>query len=46
MAANGTIVTDNYLRTCYPNILACGDAVGPYQLTRRQPGMVYGGQRI
>ena len=33
LAANGTIVTDNYLRTCYPNILACGDAVGPYQLT-------------
>lgn len=33
MAANGTLVTDNYLRTCYPNILACGDVVGPYQLT-------------
>ena len=33
LAANGTIVTDNYLRTCYPNILACGDVVGPYQLT-------------
>lgn len=31
--ANGTIVTDRYLRTCYPNILACGDVVGPYQLT-------------
>ena len=33
LAANGTIATDNYLRTCYPNILACGDVVGPYQLT-------------
>ena len=31
--ANGTITTDDYLRTCYPNILACGDLVGPYQLT-------------
>ena len=31
--ANGTVVTDEYLRTCYPNILACGDLVGPYQLT-------------
>ena len=31
--ANGTITTDDYLRTCYPNILACGDVVGPYQLT-------------
>jgi dihydrolipoamide dehydrogenase len=31
--ANGTVVTDDYLRTCYPNILACGDLVGPYQLT-------------
>jgi len=30
---NGTITTDDYLRTCYPNILACGDLVGPYQLT-------------
>ena len=31
--ANGTITTDDYLRTCYPNVLACGDVVGPYQLT-------------
>jgi pyruvate/2-oxoglutarate dehydrogenase complex dihydrolipoamide dehydrogenase (E3) component len=31
--ANGTLTTDDYLRTCYPNILACGDLVGPYQLT-------------
>ena len=30
---NGTLTTDDYLRTCYPNILACGDLVGPYQLT-------------
>ena len=33
LRANGTVVTDEYLRTCYPNILACGDLVGPYQLT-------------
>lgn len=33
LQANGTIATDEYLRTCYPNILACGDVVGPYQLT-------------
>jgi pyruvate/2-oxoglutarate dehydrogenase complex dihydrolipoamide dehydrogenase (E3) component len=29
----GTIATDRYLRTNYPNIYACGDAAGPYQLT-------------
>jgi dihydrolipoamide dehydrogenase len=28
-----TIATDEYLRTNYPNILACGDVAGPYQLT-------------
>ncbi len=28
-----TIKTDLYLRTNYPNIYACGDAVGPYQFT-------------
>lgn len=30
---NGTVETDEYLRTKYPNILACGDVTGPYQLT-------------
>jgi len=29
----GTIATDEYLRTNYPNIYACGDVVGPYQFT-------------
>ncbi|MGN6329772.1 MAG: FAD-dependent oxidoreductase [Rhodanobacter sp.] len=28
-----TIDTDAYLQTLYPNIYACGDVVGPYQLT-------------
>lgn len=28
-----TIATDEYLQTIYPNILACGDVVGPYQFT-------------
>jgi pyruvate/2-oxoglutarate dehydrogenase complex dihydrolipoamide dehydrogenase (E3) component/uncharacterized membrane protein YdjX (TVP38/TMEM64 family) len=31
--AGKTIETDAYLRTIYPNILACGDVAGPYQLT-------------
>jgi pyruvate/2-oxoglutarate dehydrogenase complex dihydrolipoamide dehydrogenase (E3) component len=31
--AGETIETDAYLRTLYPNILACGDVAGPYQLT-------------
>jgi pyruvate/2-oxoglutarate dehydrogenase complex dihydrolipoamide dehydrogenase (E3) component/uncharacterized membrane protein YdjX (TVP38/TMEM64 family) len=30
---SGTIATDDYLRTRYPNILACGDVAGPYQFT-------------
>ena len=29
----GTIETDEYLRTNYPNIYACGDVAGPYQFT-------------
>ena len=29
----GTIATDEYLRTRYPNIYACGDVAGPYQFT-------------
>lgn len=30
---NGTIETDEYLRTSVPNIFACGDITGPYQFT-------------
>ena len=30
---NGTIQVDNYLRTNYSNIYACGDVAGPYQFT-------------
>jgi pyruvate/2-oxoglutarate dehydrogenase complex dihydrolipoamide dehydrogenase (E3) component len=30
---NGTIETDDYLRTSIPNIYACGDIAGPYQFT-------------
>jgi dihydrolipoamide dehydrogenase len=29
----GTISVDEYLRTQYPNIYACGDVAGPYQFT-------------
>jgi pyruvate/2-oxoglutarate dehydrogenase complex dihydrolipoamide dehydrogenase (E3) component/uncharacterized membrane protein YdjX (TVP38/TMEM64 family) len=29
----GTVETDEYLRTIYPNIYACGDVAGPYQFT-------------
>jgi pyruvate/2-oxoglutarate dehydrogenase complex dihydrolipoamide dehydrogenase (E3) component/uncharacterized membrane protein YdjX (TVP38/TMEM64 family) len=28
-----TVETDAYLQTLYPNIYACGDVAGPYQLT-------------
>ncbi len=30
---DGTIETDEYLRTSYPNIFACGDVAGPFQFT-------------
>jgi len=30
---SGTIVTNEYLQTAMPNILACGDVAGPYQFT-------------
>lgn len=30
---NGTIETDEFLRTDVPNIFACGDIAGPYQFT-------------
>ena len=32
-SAAGTIQTDEYLRTLYPNIYACGDVAGPFQFT-------------
>jgi len=31
--ANGTVETNAYLQTTYPNIYACGDVTGPYQFT-------------
>ncbi len=30
---SGTVVTNEFLQTAYPNIYACGDVAGPYQLT-------------
>jgi len=30
---NGNVETDDFLRTNYPNIYACGDVAGPYQFT-------------
>jgi len=33
LAKNGCIEVDEYLRTKYPNIFACGDVTGPYQFT-------------
>ena len=30
---SGTIETNDYLQTIYPNIYACGDVAGPYQFT-------------
>lgn len=33
LAANGTIEVNEYLQTRFPNVLACGDVTGPYQLT-------------
>ncbi len=29
----GTVEVDELLRTCYPNLYACGDVAGPYQFT-------------
>ncbi|MGD2082224.1 MAG: FAD-dependent oxidoreductase [Chromatiales bacterium] len=29
----GTVATDPFLRTRFPNVYACGDLVGPYQFT-------------
>ena len=33
VAATGTVQTNEYLQTVYPNIYACGDVAGPYQFT-------------
>jgi len=33
LTPQGTFAVDEYLRTKYPNIYACGDCVGPYQFT-------------
>ena len=30
---NGTIQSDEFMRTNYPNIFVCGDVAGPYQFT-------------
>ncbi len=32
-AKTGTVETNEYLQTLYPNIYACGDVAGPYQFT-------------
>lgn len=33
LTASGAVEVDQYLRTAYPNIYACGDVAGPYQFT-------------
>ncbi|EGG93942.1 Dihydrolipoamide dehydrogenase [gamma proteobacterium IMCC1989] len=33
VSKQGTIVVDDYMRTRFPNIYACGDVAGPYQFT-------------
>jgi pyruvate/2-oxoglutarate dehydrogenase complex dihydrolipoamide dehydrogenase (E3) component len=33
LTERGTVATDAFLRTRFPNIYACGDLVGPYQFT-------------
>jgi pyruvate/2-oxoglutarate dehydrogenase complex dihydrolipoamide dehydrogenase (E3) component len=33
LARGGTVQTDDYLQTLYPNIFAVGDVAGPYQFT-------------
>jgi pyruvate/2-oxoglutarate dehydrogenase complex dihydrolipoamide dehydrogenase (E3) component len=33
ISSKGTVETDAWLQTLYPNIYACGDVVGPYQFT-------------
>ena len=38
---NGTIETDDYLRTSVDNIYACGDVTGPYQFTHTAAHQAY-----
>jgi pyruvate/2-oxoglutarate dehydrogenase complex dihydrolipoamide dehydrogenase (E3) component len=33
LTSRGTIQVDDYMRTNFPNIYACGDVAGPYQFT-------------
>ncbi len=33
IARNGTIESDDFMRTNYPNIYVCGDVAGPFQFT-------------
>ncbi len=33
LSKQGTVLVDDYLRTRFPNIFACGDVAGPYQFT-------------
>jgi pyruvate/2-oxoglutarate dehydrogenase complex dihydrolipoamide dehydrogenase (E3) component/uncharacterized membrane protein YdjX (TVP38/TMEM64 family) len=33
LSRSGTVQTDEFMRTAYPNIYACGDVAGPYQFT-------------
>lgn len=33
ISERGTIATDDFLRTNFPNIFVCGDVAGPYQFT-------------
>jgi dihydrolipoamide dehydrogenase len=36
-----TVEVDEYLRTIYPNIFACGDVAGPYQFTHTAAHMAW-----
>jgi pyruvate/2-oxoglutarate dehydrogenase complex dihydrolipoamide dehydrogenase (E3) component len=38
---NGTVATDEYLRTNFPNIYAIGDVAGPYQFTHTASHMAW-----
>jgi len=33
LTRRGTVVVNEYLQATYPNVFACGDVAGPYQLT-------------
>lgn len=41
ISARGSVVVDEYLRTKYPNIYACGDVAGPYQFTHTASHMAW-----